>query len=157
MIVAFFIYALTIAKDAGQAAPAPQQVALRSADDRADVAEMLRAINAARAERGLRPLALDDRLCGIAESHARDMALRRYFAHTSPEGVSVFDRMKDAQYRFNYAGENLALDRNADAAEDALWNSADHRSNILEPHYAHVGIAAVPSDEGEIFVQDFSD
>jgi uncharacterized protein YkwD len=118
---------------------------------------MLRALNAARAERGLRPLALDTRLCDIAESHARDMAERRYFAHTTPEGVSVFDRMKDADYRYNYAGENLALDQSADEAENALWNSTDHRHNILEPHYARVGIAAVSSDEGEIFVQDFSD
>ena len=118
---------------------------------------MLRSLNAARAARGLRLLALDARLCRIARSHAVDMIARRYFGHTSPEGESPFDRMKQANYRFAFAGENLALDRSPDAAQNALWNSIEHRDNMLEPHYARVGIAVEPSADGEIFVEDFSD
>ena len=118
---------------------------------------MLRALNAARVANGLRRLALDPRLCTIARSHAFDMVERGYFGHVSPDGVSPFDRMVRAHYRFGYAGENLALDRSARAAALALWQSSEHRNNILEPHYAKVGIAAVASTDGEIFVEDFSD
>lgn len=123
----------------------------------AAVTTMLRSLNAARAARGLRLLALDARLCRIARSHAVDMIARRYFGHTSPEGESPFDRMKQANYRFGFAGENLALDRSPDAAQNALWNSIEHRDNMLEPHYTRVGIAVEPSADGEIFVEDFSD
>jgi len=35
--------------------------------------------------------------------------------------------------------------------------SAGHRENILEPHYQKVGIGAIASAKGEIFVEDFSD
>ena len=122
-----------------------------------DAAAMLMTINAERASRGLAPLAFDDRLCAIARSHAEDMVQRRYFGHSTPEGVSPFDRMNRAHYRFSYAGENIALDQNVAAAGNALWQSSEHRSNILEPHFERVGIAAVNSTDGEIFVVDFSD
>lgn len=123
----------------------------------ADAATLLAALNATRSLQGLRPLVLDARLCAIAESHGIDMATRRYFDHMSPEGISPFERMDRAHYRYGYAGENLALDRNAAAAHRALLGSSEHRSNMLEPHYSRVGIAAVGSAIGEIFVEDFSD
>jgi uncharacterized protein YkwD len=122
-----------------------------------DAQVMLRALNAARAASGVPQLTLDPRLCSIARSHAFDMVERNYFGHVSPDGISPFDRMTRAHYRFGYAGENLALNRTPDAAELALWQSTEHRNNMLEPHYAKVGIAAVPSADGEIFVEDFSD
>ena len=122
-----------------------------------DAAAMLMTINAERASRGLAPLAFDDRLCAIARSHAEDMVQRSYFGHSTPEGVSPFERMNRAHYRFSYAGENIALDQNVAAAGNALWQSSEHRSNILEPHFERVGIAAVNSTDGEIFVVDFSD
>jgi len=43
------------------------------------------------------------------------------------------------------------------SAHRALLGSHEHRGNMLEAHYARVGIAAVGSADGEIFVEDFSD
>lgn len=122
-----------------------------------DVEAMLLALNAVRAEKGLRPLALDPRLCAIARSHGFDMATRGYFDHTSPEGVSPFGRLDRAHYAYGYAGENLALDRDVASAHRALLGSTEHRDNMLESHYLRVGIAAVASPSGEIFVEEFSD
>lgn len=122
-----------------------------------DIETMLVALNEVRAEKGLRPLALDPQLCAIAQSHGSDMALRGYFDHTSPEGVSPFGRLDRAHYTYGYAGENLALDRDATSAHRALLGSTEHRENMLESHYVRVGIAAIHSPAGEIFVEDFSD
>jgi len=122
-----------------------------------DVATLLTGLNAVRRAQGLLPLVLDARLCAIAEHHGVDMATRRYFAHDSPEGVSPFGRMSGAHYRFGYAGENLALERDAAAAHRALAASPGHRENMLEPHFVHVGIAAVAARDGKIVVEDFSD
>jgi uncharacterized protein YkwD len=163
-MLAVLVFIASLATTNANAEPAPARVALAgnapstSLSIRArDTDAMLRALNAARAANGVRQLTLDPQLCSIARSHAFDMVERNYFGHVSPEGASPFDRMTHANYSFGYAGENLALNSSADAAEDALWHSPEHRNNMLEPHYAKVGIAAVPSADGEIFVEDFSD
>jgi uncharacterized protein YkwD len=124
---------------------------------RADAAAMLADINVRRASRGLAPLVQDDRLSELARSHAEDMAQRAYFGHTTPEGLTPFERMDQANYRYTYAGENLALDESESAASVALWRSTEHRQNILQPHFGRVGVAAVAVADGEIFVEDFSD
>jgi uncharacterized protein YkwD len=85
------------------------------------------------------------------------MALRAYFGHTSPEGADPSTRFKRAHVAYSYLGENLALDSGVGAASEALWRSQEHRSNILQPHFARVGVAAISSPQGEIFVEDFSD
>jgi uncharacterized protein YkwD len=123
----------------------------------AGVSLLLGTMNAERRANHERMLRLDRRLCRIALAHAVDMARNHYFDHFSLDGRSPFERMRDSNYRFGYAGENLALETDARAASDALWNSSEHRSNLLEPHYANVGIAAVPSDGELIVVEDFSD
>jgi len=133
----------------------PAVVAYR--EKTADAQVLLQDINAHRLGLGLPPLRLDPQLCAIARAHAIDMAARSYFGHNSPDGESPFDRMNRAHYGYGYAGENLALDQTVDAAAAALWHSPEHRENILEPHYAKLGVAAVLASEGEIFVEDFSD
>jgi uncharacterized protein YkwD len=128
------------------------------ADERtADAGMILTDINAARRADGIAPLALDQKLCSLALSHARDMLLRRYVSHTTPDGVSPFDRMRSVGYEFSYAGENIALNADRASAEQALMASEPHRRNILDPHYARVGIAAVATDGRELMVvQEFT-
>ncbi len=127
------------------------------APSNADVRVMLAALNAERASHGLEPLGLDPSLCKLASNYANDMASRHFFSHRGPDGSTPFARMDRAHIRYGYAGENIALDSDPASAAQALWNSAPHRKNILEPHYAKVGIGAIRSADGEIFVEDFSD
>jgi len=122
-----------------------------------DVGTVFAFLNARRAAAGLPALVLDPRLCDIARSYARDMDERGYFGHTSPEGTSPWGRMDAAHYSYGYAAENLALETDARAADDDWWRSAEHRDNMLGPHYQRVGIATVASPGGELFVEDFSD
>ena len=148
---------LTTAAGAVSDPGAPGPAAHAVADRAADVNLMLAALNHRRAAKGLGALQLDSRLCDVAYEHAADMAVRNYFDHNTPEGVTPFQRMTRANVPYGYAGENLALDQSTSAAELALWQSPEHRDNILQPHYAKVGIAAVTSTDGLIFVEDFSD
>jgi uncharacterized protein YkwD len=135
-----------------------RQIGSRTVADRSNDAQaMLNALNTRRASKGLTPLALDPSLTAVAFEHAADMALRSYFDHNSPEGVSPFGRMDNAHIAYGYAGENLALDQSTGAAELALWQSPEHRDNILGSHYVKVGIAAVDTTDGLIFVEDFTD
>ncbi|MBC5811260.1 MAG: hypothetical protein GIW95_10495 [Candidatus Eremiobacteraeota bacterium] len=127
------------------------------AERQADAAAMLRDLNAARARTGLAPVRMDSDLCAIARSHAVDMVTRRYFGHNTPEGATPFDRMDKFGFKYGWAGENLALDVDQPSAHKLLWRSNDHRENMLEPHFSRVGIVAVATERGEIFVEDFAD
>jgi uncharacterized protein YkwD len=122
-----------------------------------DAAALLATLNAERTAAGLAPLASDGRLRAIALEHAEDMAQRNYFSHTTPEGLNPLVRYERAHYAYSYLGENLALDSDVTSASAALWHSLEHRSNILQPHFLRVGVAAIWSPLGEIFVEDFSD
>ncbi|MBC5800212.1 MAG: hypothetical protein GIX03_07420 [Candidatus Eremiobacteraeota bacterium] len=124
---------------------------------RSDAQIVLEALNRERLVSGRPPLQFDERLSTLARAHALDMATRNYFSHNTPEGLSPFDRMDRAAYAYSYAGENMALDENPVSADRDLWNSPEHRNNILEPHYAKIGVAAVKTNGGELFVEDFSD
>ncbi|MFY9779853.1 MAG: CAP domain-containing protein [Candidatus Baltobacteraceae bacterium] len=163
------LFALTLLLAMGAASPAAlaagvppdgvvQTVASVSRAERPSDAEaMLAELNAARARLGLPLLAPDPRLDWLAQEHAADMIVRHYFAHETPEGASPFERMRRAGYSYAWAGENLAIDTDADSACRDLLASEGHRANILNPHFRRVGIAAIPGDDGEYFVQDFSD
>jgi len=131
---------------------------LSGVDGSSDARALWHELNLRRIASHLAPLRLEPRLCAVAESHARDMAARKYFDHRSPEGVGPFERLDRAGWRYRYAGENLALAVNAPEAAAQLYGSPDHRANMLEPHYSRVGIAAIRTPAGEeLVVEDFSD
>lgn len=114
-------------------------------------------LNRTRVSDGLHPLAWDEKLTDLARQHALDMARRNYYSHTSPEGLSPFDRMRAAGALAAYAGENIAESEDESSAELALLNSPEHRDNMLDNHYGHVGIGvAVTPDGAMLFVEDFS-
>ncbi len=121
-----------------------------------DVRSLHAALNAQRATFHLRTLRLDPRLCAIADAYAHQMAARGFFGHTAPDGRTLFDRLADGHVRVQWAAENIAMDRDPASAARALWESAPHRANILNPHYAGVGIGVARQAGSEIFVEDFS-
>jgi uncharacterized protein YkwD len=123
-----------------------------------DESILLDALNAERTKRGLGRLTLDKRLTDAARDHSIEMANESYFGHTSPSGLTCFERMERFGVRVegNYAGENIALDVNAQHAESAMMASPGHRENMLDPHYTEVGIAAVQDqDSTRYYTEDF--
>ncbi len=102
--------------------------------------QMLDLVNKERVANGLQPLAADPELTEVARRHSTDMFARGYFAHDTPEGLTPFDRMRDANVHFLTAGENLALAPTVSIAHTGLMNSPGHRANILRPQFGRVGI-----------------
>jgi uncharacterized protein YkwD len=126
--------------------------------------------NRDRAARGLPALKENPKLRQAALGHSGDMVQQRYFAHDTPSGVGMLDRVKRAGYlrpgRAWSLGENIAWGTGnlATPAEihKAWMNSAGHRANILRRGFREIGIgivlgnpAASPSDEGATFTADF--
>lgn len=105
--------------------------------------QMLDLVNQERVKAGLKPLAPDPELTEVARKHSADMFARGYFAHDTPEGVTPFDRMREANVRFLTAGENLALAPTIPVAHTGLMNSPGHRANILRHEFGRVGIGVM--------------
>ncbi len=126
--------------------------------DAAAEEQMLLDVNRARQKQGLAPLVLDTSLRELARYYANYMFQQGYFSHYSPDGASPFDRMRQAEITFNYAGENLALAPDVKLAMQGLMQSPEHRANMLDSHYRKAGIGVIDGGiYGEMFVQEFTD
>lgn len=109
-------------------------------DDSSWEYDVLTLTNQIRTSYGLGTLTWDSGLSEVGREHCMDMAAREYFAHDTPEGVSPFDRMHNANIWPIYAGENIAAGQiNPQAVVTDWMNSPEHRDNILTPEYTHMG------------------
>jgi uncharacterized protein YkwD len=142
---------------AQEPAPNPVAVALErtakalerpelSAEDRVRL-ELYQLITQYRAEHGLPPLALDDRLNASATEHSVDMAVNRYCRHNGTDGSSSRTRMNRHGYPYNnWAGENIVCGKKSPEAALTWWrNSTPHRRNLLHGHFTHIGIGYAPN------------
>lgn len=113
-------------------------------------------LNADRAKNGLQPLKLNSQLTALGGDYAQDMINRNFFDHTNPEGQTPFDRMQKAGISYVTAGENIAINKDVNAAEVAFMNSAGHKANILNTTYTEVGIGVRYDAQGSAHVvQEF--
>jgi uncharacterized protein YkwD len=98
-------------------------------------------VNQARATAGCGPVRLNAQLTAAAQAHSDDMAANDYFSHTSLDGRTFDQRIRDAGYTGGYLGENIAQgQRGAEAVHDAWMSSPGHRRNILDCNYDAIGM-----------------
>jgi uncharacterized protein YkwD len=107
--------------------------------------------NQIRAEHDLPALRENKRLRKAALGHSRDMVADRFFEHTTPEGVTMVDRILNARYVREdegwALGENLAWGTGSlgtpRGAVQAWMDSPGHRANILKKAYRELGVGVV--------------
>jgi uncharacterized protein YkwD len=109
---------------------------------------MLHRINVVRALYGLAPVRGSSTLHVAAIRHSDDMLSRDYFAHTSPSGSTIYDRIVATGYVNGYAwagGETLAWGTGTlggvRATVRAWLHSPEHRAILLSPTYRAIGAA----------------
>ncbi|SDO34555.1 Uncharacterized conserved protein YkwD, contains CAP (CSP/antigen 5/PR1) domain [Geodermatophilus sp. DSM 45219] len=144
---------LPAAAEAPAAAPAP--LAQSAPADPSAEGQVLALVNAARAEAGCGTLTADSGLAAVARAHSADMRDRDYFSHTSPEGLSPFDRAERAGVDYSRA-ENIAFGQ-ADAAAvmEAWLDSPGHRANILDCELTKLGVGVAEGTGGPWWTQLF--
>ena len=125
------------------------------------VDQLLAATNTKRAQTGLPPLVLDQRLSRAAARKAQDMFSGGYWAHNSPDGKTPWEFISQAGYRYRVAGENLAKNFSvSDAVVDAWMASPTHRDNLMRKDYNDIGFAVVngvlAGEETTLVVQMFA-
>ena len=112
--------------------------------------------NDERADAGLAPLVRIAALDAAARSHARDMAARRFFDHTNPDGNGPQERV-DARETGWLVGENIAARYPTVKSACRGWMaSSGHRENILDPAYEAIGGGYAVDRRGPFFVQVFA-
>jgi uncharacterized protein YkwD len=121
--------------------------------------------NQVRRARGLAPLIKDNELREVARSYSDDMLVRRFFDHTTPDGVPFEARIRD-HYRHGVdaMGENIwsASGYNPNNAQylareimDSWMRSPGHRENLLSPDFTHLGVGISASYNNIRATQDF--
>jgi uncharacterized protein YkwD len=121
--------------------------------------------NQARRAQGLTPLVKDEELRTAARDFSSDMLVRRFFDHTTPEGLSFEDRLgKQYPHRVQAMGENIwsgsGYDpgRTQNLAKEIVndWlNSPGHRGNVLSPDYTHLGVGVSARHDSIRATQEF--
>lgn len=104
---------------------------------------MLDLVNKDRVAHGLNPLQADMRLTRLARMKSQDIVDNNYFAHQSPTYGSAFDMFRANNISFIRGGENLSKAGSVGVSHLRLMNSTNHRTNLLNPHWTHVGIGIV--------------
>ena len=105
--------------------------------------QVITAINKERVKNALPPLIQNKKLSLSAQSKTDDMANpeQSYFSHISPSNKRWSDFIKETNYDYAIAGENLAngFESIVDMI-DAWMNSPTHRENILNSEVVETGI-----------------
>jgi uncharacterized protein YkwD len=124
-------------------------------------------LNRQRAAHGLRKLRIHRSLAHAATSYAHLMVRRHFFAHVSPSGSTMAQRIKHTNYlhraRAWALGENLAWGQGSAATParivSAWMHSPGHRANILNGSYRQIGIGialgAPVGGGGATYVNEF--
>lgn len=131
--------------------------------------KVYRMVNEARAAHipkwmGRGPLLWHPALALVARHHSADMLNRRYVAHTTPNGITVGQRLDRDHISYLACGENIGVvygpashgERGVQEIHMAFMNQprrlTNHRANILNPLWTHVGIGVVYAPEGQLIV-----
>jgi len=148
---------LTVKPDSNESIPLEVNKFDLKIDEKAE-SEMFAKVNLERKKLAIPELVWEPTIVPVARSHAKDMWERKYFAHVSPDGKDVGDRLNDAKVPYGFAGENLALAPTTVTAHNGLMNSKGHRENILDPKFKKIGIGVIDNGVyGKMYVQVFTD
>ncbi len=107
------------------------------------------------------PLQWDARLASVALEHSLDMARKGFFSHQGSDGSMPSSRVSRAGIQWRSTGENIAKVYDVNQAEDLFMNEpkfqANHRANILNPNYTHVGVGIAKGPGGTLYItQEFA-
>jgi uncharacterized protein YkwD len=125
-------------------------------------------LNQQRAAQGVAPLVENAALSSASAGYSQRMVAQGFFAHQSPDGGTLVDRLTGAGYLGDdepwLVGENIGWGQGGLATPRSMvsaWmNSPGHRENLLSADYTEVGLGlalGTPVDQswGATYTTDF--
>ena len=120
---------------------------------------MLEAVNAARAQARLCGLnsmpsvpavAWNCTLASVSVGHSSDMASNNFFSHTGSNGLSMVNRIENANYEYRSIGENIAAGQATVESVMSGWlESPGHCENIMSANYTELGAGRSINDNSQ--------
>lgn len=81
-----------------------------------------------------------------AREHVKDMAARRYFSSTAPDGRTLGKRVTDGGYAWGFVAENLAAGRSvADETLHKWLGNENQCRNLLGREFEDIGVGYDPA------------
>lgn len=103
--------------------------------------------NKERGSIGVCELSESEKLAEAAALKAKDMMEEGYFAHWSPSGISPWHWFRITDYKYNAAGENLAIGfLDSEEVVRAWLDSPTHKANLLNPLFTEIGISVLKAN-----------
>jgi len=126
-------------------------------DNLAYANEVFRLVNIERQNAGLNSLTQTPELTRAAEARANDLTV--LYSHSRPDGRDCWTAYNENNVVFSKAAENIASGHKTPEAVMVDWmNSPEHRANILNAEFEHIGVGVATNNEGRHFwAQNFSD
>jgi uncharacterized protein YkwD len=168
-LLAVLVAAALVAPSAALAADCQGADVRPAADNIQQVAQTtLCLLNAERAAKGLSAVSEQPLLTKASTAYSALMVSEKFFAHVSPEGSELTDRLTGVGYLGNpgswIVGENIAWGESYLATPGSIvkaWmNSPPHRANILNGDYSDIGLGIAvgtpaSSNPGATYTTDF--
>ncbi len=115
--------------------------------------DILKIINGYRAEKGVAPLRLNEKLTVMSCVRAEEIAWSGVQGHTRPDGTKCFTIFKEAGFEKGKAGENLGYGFWTPEEVCQAWkDSRTHYENLMNPAFVEIGIgvAADPDENRKL-------
>lgn len=99
------------------------------------------------------PLSWSTALADAARAHSTDMANNNYFAHAAKDGTRAGDRARQAHYRWQRIGENIAAGQDtAKSVMDGWLSSPGHCANLMNPRFTEMGAAYAINENSDLLI-----
>lgn len=119
--------------------------------------ELLAEANKLRADKGVAPLKLDERLNQSAQWKADDMKKHDYYGHVR-EGYRGYEKIRELAPECGLVGENLAgtFPDGSPFYDEGWVDSKAHYDAIIDSKYTHTGFGVMTEADGyKVYVQHF--
>jgi hypothetical protein len=124
--------------------------------DEAGEKQLVGLINQERANQGLRPVTVDQRLTKAARKHTQLMMEHEALAHRFAGEPTLEVRFADENLRSDQQAENVDRRKDVISAHKEFMHSPAHRVNILNSDYNVVGVAVLRSADHVYVTEDFA-
>jgi uncharacterized protein YkwD len=114
--------------------------------DRAKLTEVITAVNAYRAQKGLPAYTVNPRLAQAAQRHANDIACNKLYVHTGTDGSTPRTRVADTGYTASSVSENVNGNNPPFSGQAVVnWWVNDrtdprHGQNLLSTTFTEIGV-----------------
>lgn len=150
-----------ILQDDGYYRLPPTTISITGYFDYEKTKEVLDLVNQERANAGLEPLVMDQKLFEVANQRASEIAIR--YSHTRPDASDCFSIFPEIDYSqitgsgvLVSSAENIASGfSSAESVMNGWMNSAGHRGNILNSSFKYIGIGCFYQNGKYYWVQCF--